>query len=333
MIRVDYHNYSCHHLIFVRQGYAPIALVSNGKRWHSFNMRSAKTEVSSPCDEGSLFRRGYWRYPIDATSNVNDKSPWVNVVPGDFLNHKNTQLRIAGTKTDAGTWTTKKWQQIPSKVYTGNFATDSLPQKWFNPAQKASIAAFEDYEVLYNSGDIAEGYGVLYGDNSDHTMNTIDEAFGYVYDSSDTPGTDKSAYGMRGTFVYNKSTGSYGGNSVFFPIGQSGYGHRKHGDGKHDEATGTFGILRYAGGRGKHYSNTTAIKDRPMFWDLYRRPGAIYWINTNNANSKPPFGDDSKGAIGWDFNYFTFDFFPITQSNLFSDAVNTSDACFIRCVE
>lgn len=337
VIRVEYHNYSCHHLIFVRQGYAPIALLANEKKWHSFNMRSAKTEAGSPCDEGSLFRRGYWKYPIDATSNKNDKTPWINILPGDFLNHKDTQLRIAGTKTDAGKWSTTKWQQIPSKVHTGNFATDSLPAKWFNPTQKASIAAFEDYEVLYNSGDIAQGYGVLYGDNSDHTMNTIDEAFGYVYDSSDTPETDKSAYGMRGTFVYNKSTGSYGGNSVFFPIGQSGYGHRKHGDGKHDEASGTFGVLRYAGGRGTFYigwaGSKTAIKDRPMFWDLYRRPGAIYWINTNHANSKPPFGDDSKGAIGWDFNYYTFDFFPITQANLFSDAVNTSDACFIRCVE
>ena len=177
----------------------------------------------------------------------------------------------------------------------------------------------------------------MYGDNSDHTLNTIDEAFGYVYDSSDTPDTDKSAYGMRGTFVYNKSTGSYGGNSVFFPIGQSGYGHRKHGGGNHDEDKDAFAVLRYACGRGKHYSNSTLIKDRPMFWDIYRRPGAIYWINTLHSGRSDM--EDTDGSIAWDFNYFTFDYYPITKANLFivpwqkPAIVNTSDACFIRCVE
>lgn len=337
IIRVDYHNYSCHHLIFVRQGYAPVALVSDGKRWHSFNMRSARTEVTSPCDEGSLFRRGYWKYPIDATSNVNDKTPWINVLPSDFKNHKDSPLRIAGTKQDDGSWTTMKWQQIPSGVESTAFSADSLPDAVFSAGKKATIARFEDYEAMFRSDDIAEGYGVLYGDNSDRTLNTISEAYGYVYDDSDTPDTDKSAYGMRGTFIYNKSEGSYGGRSLFFPIGQSGYGHRKHGDGKHDEKAGVFGVLRYSCGRGSFYSNATAIKDRPLFWDLYRRFGAIYWLEAYH----PGCSDiaDSSGSAGWDFNYHTFDFYPIQHSNLFTvpwgkpTTYNTSDACFIRCVE
>ncbi len=345
IIRVDYHNNSCHHLIFVRQGYAPIALVSGGRKWHSFNMRSAGTEVSDPCDEGSLFRRGYWKNPIDATSNNNDKPVWINVIPGDFKNHKNTPLRIAGTKNDRGEWTELKWEQIPSTTETGNFSTDSLPTKW-DGSSKASIASMDDYTALYRAGvngEISQGYGVLYNDNADHTMNTIDEAFGYVYDSDD-PKVDKTSYGMRGTFVYNSGNGSYAGRSVFFPIGHSGYGHRKHGNGKHDEEAGMFAVLRYSCGRGKHYSNTTAIKDRPFFWDLYRRQGAIYWIDKKSdevaaSDGTFLFGSDGKGVIGWDFNYHTFDFFPITYSNIFSidwgkpTTQNSSDACFIRCVE
>ncbi|WP_317190364.1 hypothetical protein [Bacteroides uniformis] len=40
-------------------------------------------------------------------------------------------------------------------------------------------------------------------------------------------------------------------------------------------------------------------------------------------------GLDFEYVIGWDFNYFTFDFFPYGVS-----AANTGkDACFIRCVE
>lgn len=352
IIQVDYHNNSCHHLIFVRQGYAPIALVSGGKKWHSFNMRSAKTEAADPCDEGSLFRRGFWKYPIDATSNNNDKSPWVNVIPSDFKNHQNTKLRIAGTKNAEGEWTTRKWSQIPAKTQSGIFieSADSLPAKWSGTG-KASIASLADYSALYKagmSGEISQGYGVLYSDNADHTMNTIDEAFGYVYDSDD-PAVDKKSYGMRGTFVYNKQ-GTLAGRSVFFPIGHSGYGHRKNANGKHGENVNTYAVLRYAAGRGDYYlgwgGSKTAIKDRPLFWDLYRRQGAIYWINQvtdgsalTTADGKLLYGADGKGVIGWDFNYHTFDFYPITYSNLFYvndqnvTLVNTSDACFIRCVE
>ena len=34
-------------------------------------------------------------------------------------------------------------------------------------------------------------------------------------------------------------------------------------------------------------------------------------------------------AVGWDFNYFTFDFFPISSSSV----QNGKNACFVRCVE
>ena len=71
------------------------------------------------------------------------------------------------------------------------------------------------------------------------------------------------------------------------------------------------------------------MKDRPIFYDLYMRPGAIYWLNKRVDNGR------QKETIAWDFNYFSFDFNLITASNVFTKVknANTSDACFIRCVE
>lgn len=110
---------------------------------------------------------------------------------------------------------------------------------------------------------------------------------------------------------------------MFFPIGASGYGHRR---------TKENGTLRYSCGRIERYPDTknTELINRPLFYDLYMRPGAIYWLDRFKADALS--NDGSKGpAIGWDFNYFTFDFNHIIESNIFSNG--KSDACFIRCVE
>lgn len=67
------------------------------------------------------------------------------------------------------------------------------------------------------------------------------------------------------------------------------------------------------------------------------RPGAVYWTNGpatdeyfNNIGAK-----EGENIQGWDFNYFTFDFYPIVQSNLTTNASGwgTADACFIRLVD
>ena len=73
------------------------------------------------------------------------------------------------------------------------------------------------------------------------------------------------------------------------------------------------------------YSNTPIkIEDnRPLFYDLYMRPGAIYWLKEK--------GGPKADIVGWDFNYFTLDFNGIQASNILHDI--GSDACFIRCVE
>lgn len=293
IIRVEYHNYTCQHLIFVRQGNKPDALLTGGTRWYAENMRTKTERASSPLDEGSLFKCGNWDYPIDASNNKNSRIPWINVYPTDFVLYPSGGFVIAG-KEDEGK---KLWSTI---TFSNSFSI---------PASGMRVARLADYMALLNSSDIEQGYGILYGDDATETADNIENAYGYDYKNNN------KGRGMRGCFAYNKLTGK----NLFFPIGASGYGHRRRSD-------KTPGMLRYSAGRTEYYPENephpwgnSCVKDRPLFYDLFRRPGAIYWID-KETNQK----------LGWDINYFTFDFNSIDATNIFDS--DDSDACFVRCV-
>lgn len=327
VIRVSYHNKTCNHLIFVRQGYAPIALLDGERAWHTFNMKTATTETDSPVEEGSLFKWGNYNAPIDAVSNKHKKTPWTKISPSDFEDDKDTQLKIAGTEN------TQLWDDIESKPYDTPFGNPTI-------GEKVEIASYDDYNALYKSEDIEMGYGVLYSDGAEETLSDIDQTYGYRYD---TPKT----YGMRGCFIYNK----HDGRNLFFPIGASGYGHRKQGYGDkkdwqgiitgqgdiHGETNKTV-VLRYSAGRSDRFPMTSG-DEKPLFYDLYMRPGAIYWLQ----KVYPPGRDGETDIMGWDINYFSFDFNLISKSNVYATITEKeeeketvtpkSDACFIRCVE
>ena len=293
IIRVEYHNYTCQHLIFVRQGNKPDALLTGGTRWYAENMRTKTERASSPLDEGSLFKCGNWDYPIDASNNKNSRIPWINVYPTDFVLYPSGGFVIAG-KEDEGK---QLWSTI---TFSNSFSI---------PASGMRVARLADYMALLNSSDIEQGYGILYGDDATETADNIENAYGYDYKNNN------KGRGMRGCFAYNKLTGK----NLFFPIGASGYGHRRRSD-------KTPGMLRYSAGRTEYYPENephpwgnSRVKDRPLFYDLFRRPGAIYWID-KETNQK----------LGWDINYFTFDFNSIDATNIFDS--DDSDACFVRCV-
>lgn len=141
---------------------------------------------------------------------------------------------------------------------------------------------------------------------------------------------------------------------MFFPIGRSGYGHRKNAKEDYDQNTAYGqnnngkGILRYScsrcmptnlykwnwnhSGEVNTYKNFTQIA--PLFVYLYRRPGAIYYARNIVEDKKylPWNGvmNDTEGdGYGLDINYFTFDVNAISGSNVDSG----NDACFVRCVE
>lgn len=320
IIRVEYHNYTCYHLIFVRQGDAPDNLVDGGSKWLAYNMKTKQKTTDSPLEEGSLFRFRNWEQPIDAICNKNATSPWINVTPNKFTNNSN-ELLLA---TDDNSNMQKiQWSQLENS----DFDQYKSSTHTFDPPRSGlRIASYEDFKTLYQGSNIAEGYGVLYGDDSKETLDNIVEVYEYNY--------EHTGRGMRGCFVYNKENGK----NLFFPIGASGYGHRKN----DDRGTTTYnkgsGMLRYAAGRNDYFPEApqgdlypNGVKDAPLFYDVYMRPGAIYWLNKyvkNIKNLNQAEASAENDAIAWDFNYFTFDFYP------FGSYVSQKgkNACFIRCV-
>lgn len=301
IIRVEYHNYTCQHLIFVRQGDKPDDLVTGGVKWYAMNMKTTSELASNPLDEGSLFKFGNWSQPIDALSNKNPFEPWINVTPGDFKVYPEDGLTNAATRGKMG------WTDITQSNTTNGFGNPQMAN--------ARVATGKDFWELRNSY-IEQGYGVLYGDDATETADDIVEVYGYDYEHN------KSGRGMRGCFAYNRDTGK----NLFFPIGASGYGHRKQ------SYTGTWGdpetlngVLRYAAGRTQLYPSPV---ERPLFYDIYKRPGGIYWLNAEIPQNY--FTPTDGVSLGWDINYFSFDFNFISKDNLIRSG--GSDACFVRCV-
>lgn len=302
IIRVEYHNYTCQHLIFVRQGDKPDNLVTNGVKWYAQNMKTSTELASTPLDEGSLFKFGNWDSPIDAKDNKNPLEPWINVTPESFKVYPENGFTNAATKNKM------EWTTITSN---GNAQTFGNPQM-----QNARVATADDFWELRKEGShVEQGYGVLYGDDATETADDIVEVYGYDYDHN------TSGRGMRGCFAYNRDTGK----SLFFPIGASGYGHRKQSfTAKWGDSESLNGVLRYASGRTKLYE----ASERPLFYDLYKRPGAVYWLNKEIPINQ--FTPTDGPSLGWDINYFSFDFNFISTGNLIRP--NGSDACFVRCV-
>ena len=303
IIRVEYHNYTCQHLIFVRQGDQPDDLVTGGVKWYAENMKTSTERASNPLDEGSLFKFGNWNQPIDALSNKNPFEPWINLAPEKFKVYPEDGLTNAETKLKMA------WTDIIGLGADKTFGNPSMKN-----ARVATAADF--WELRKEDSHVEQGYGVLYGDDATETADDIVEAYGYDYEHNTT------GRGMRGCFAYNSETGK----NVFFPIGASGYGHRKQSyTASWGDPETLNGVLRYAAGRTKLYPDPI---ERPLFYDLYKRPGAIYWLNAQIPQNQLTPTDGN--SLGWDINYFSFDFNFISTSNLIRPG--GSDACFVRCV-
>lgn len=302
IIRVEYHNYTCQHLIFVRQGDNPDDLVAGGVKWYAMNMKTTSELASNPLDEGSLFKFGNWSHPIDALSNKNPREPWINVTPGDFKIYPEDGF------TNAATGDKMVWADIIHSNTTDGFGNPQMAN--------ARVATGADFWELRKYSYIEQGYGVLYGDDATETADDIVEVYGYNYEHN------KSGRGMRGCFAYNSETGK----NLFFPIGASGYGHRKQSyKATWGDPETINGVLRYAAGRTQLYPSPV---ERPLFYDLYKRPGGIYWLNAEIPQDY--FTPTDGVSLGWDINYFSFDFNFISKGNLIKSG--GSDACFVRCV-
>ena len=137
IILIRYHNYSCYHRIFVRQGYAPAQIAGDAK-WHCFNLCYNDTEAKSPCEEGSLFRFGNFDQPIDATNNVFD----------NFKDHATTEFDLAPWESGKkGTWTEVAGKtQITNRPRASEGFSDR--KQTINGNSNCHVAEYEDFHTL-----------------------------------------------------------------------------------------------------------------------------------------------------------------------------------------
>lgn len=345
LVKVRYHNYTCEHVIMVRQGYAPITMdgkarSDNNPAWGSFNVLSLTSDdkdngwkpgnyhanmVASPLDEGSYFR---WNNPNAIKSSNNDRSGFgFGETPGESAEYDVIKNR-------PGQPDKLMWKQLAGGYNKGDNA-------WRINNDGVRIAKYEDFKLLESSvenGNIEKAYGVLYGDGAIKTSSSVAEAFGY--DSQEDP--LNSPKGMRGCFVFNTENG----NNLFFPIGKQGYGRRKSGrEVGHEpgnetsgEKDGANGVMRYAQRwaeyRPQSYYGSDkkmGVEYQPLFYDVYKRYGAVYWL------AEPYDVGDDYPHSAWDINYFTMGFEAFQNGALghkkgHTAAFNYSDACLMRVV-
>lgn len=104
----------------------------------------------------------------------------------------------------------KKWMEITNQPANNKEAS------WGLDLTSTRIAQIEDYEALFENEMIAQGYGVLYGDESTEPKTNIVDAYGYQEDQAYYfGGSAIKDRGIRGCFVYNRNTG----NHIFLPVG------------------------------------------------------------------------------------------------------------------
>ena len=237
IIEVTYHDNSCVHRIFVRQGYAPTALQNGEAEWYSYNMNTQTSMTSSPLDEGSLFRYGKPQYPISEANNLDPLFDFAE-------NPGSNKFAIEGSTTSMA------WSEIGSLTRTSAFEF-SVPN--------ARLPYRTEYDQLLKYDN---GYGVLYADGATEVATTSADAFAYRKHAPIDEALLKKR-GMRGVFVYNVENG----RNLFFPIGAVGCGHRKH-----QFANEAYGVLRYS-----TTNSPILSPYRPLLFNLDTQYGAIYW--------------------------------------------------------
>lgn len=341
IIRVDYHDYTCHHLIFVRTGYDYGVKLGNAN-WSCYNVYATSRPegwnngrptddassvnvmvTNSPLSIGSFFKRN--NYCAIAESNIS-RYNWLTPVNSDQLTNyyvDNNKLAI----------TTNSWPSLKGAAW------DKPTAKWADTwtainknNTRFAVPTYDNYMALVNDPNIEFGYGVVYGDGVTKVAKNLDDAYRFIdynNDGNDDSGNGESK-GMRACVVYDSSNG----NQIIFPLGSYGQGRRARityssGDASNNiGGTGSIypGALSYSGMRGALVGDGNTM--RPMTYNLYRMPGAVYWFN------QPAKRADNTDCASWDINYNNFVFNHYDSGSLGSSSTvdNTTDALPIRLI-
>lgn len=329
IVKIRYHNYSCEHDIFVREGYDPIDIAGLGdQKWSSYNVDHFEKDgdgykaipTTSPIAEGSLFRR---TSPVAILQSNNDTYP-------RFYEVKSTD-KYAVHDPDSNI-TEMTWEEIIAKK-KGNFNRWDITNG--NDEHIASGAdLYDGHLISRNANDqnfpIAKSYGIVYADGATETKENVIEATGFN-------GSDNS-WGMMGVIVYNKNTCA----QIFFPLGSQWHGHRKGGVSKDKDGNITgitrWGIMRYAG-RDDIYPDNQYLPRMPLFYDLYERPGCVYWLRDRQKpmsnymiDGKDQGYPDASKSCALDMNFYTMSFEGYNTDAADANGGEDSHACFIRTV-
>lgn len=324
IIKVEYHDYSCIHLIFVRQGYdAPVHL--GDADWSCYNavatsgngnylpqqkdetMTTYVKVTESPLSIGSFFKRCQYNYAILEKNNVTPAAGWlvnidnVNVVTASLNGTNNTYQETDATWKDFGGYAWYNYggdRNEPRKV-------QSWGTKWeavnLDEGLESSLTVptLDNYRNLRDNCEF--GYGIVYGDGSSTVATNVNDAQGFIdtdYDGKDD--VTGEARGMRVCIVYNPKNGDH----ILFPLGAIGQARRVRTMG---------GALSYGGLTGLLTGNRNMY--RPITYNLYRSPGAGYWFKQPGTKEYSPDGE-AKDIAAWDINYYSLVFNPYAYNTL-----------------
>ncbi len=292
IIKIEYNDYTCTHLIMVRQGYEPLRISddANAPRWHTFNLYDNNEEVNHPCDGGSLFIRGEYTPSIMDDQSLNNE--------GDLSNSRN----LFGTavaylyNTAGGTYQISRNSGNNGMASKNNFSPAAVilsgNDHTYNPSSDGSMPTYLQYRTLKDAAStrvtIDKLYGVLYADGATTTATDFNTATGCLHKDVRDGLTNK---GMRGAFAYNSNDA----RQVFFPIGATGFGRRKF-----------DGSLQYSFGD-TYNDGDYPWANAPLLNSLYSNEGAIYWMRTYATKSETG-STHTNGDNAWDINYKTYDF-------------------------
>ncbi|MDE7411524.1 MAG: hypothetical protein K2M94_05735 [Paramuribaculum sp.] len=335
VIKVEYHDYNCFHLIFVRQGYHKGVRLGDAN-WSCYNVYAtsaagdnspntvAPTDETSvpvaltrsPLSVGSLLKRCQYNYSI-REKNIENGCGWLQSVTGVKL--LTTHITASNTVDDSRT---AKWDTIQGYAwvnygasqerYTKHWADTWTAVGGFRDNEKFSVPTAENYQSLLANCDF--GYGIVYADGATTTQSNYKKACGYT--DFDNLGNDDER-GVRACVVYDENDG----RNIIFPLGSEGQIRRActapYGTDNAPIADPGVGSLTY--GNLREVLVGTGNRNRPYTYNLYRDPGGLYWIKqpvtkpgTSDGHLNKPYPDYAS----WDINYRTLVFNPYAYNSL-----------------
>ena len=311
-IEISFHNNTCTHVVLVSQGLGPVEI--NGRKWHMTNVEYRGADTDNPLLEGSMFKFGNSTDAFLSSNNLKDGYGFDKACYDKSFDVYDASRTIVS----------KTFKSIAADRDNGFTNADMMIDKK-NGNKKCHVATWDDYQSLTSETQFIRYYGILYGEECDRTLdaNTV----------TNTYTSEGQQRGMRGCFVYDKNTQRH----LFFPIGNAGYGRRKHLD-KTAPAYPVvgYGVLKYAN-RSKEMGKdpndaATLAESIPCLYDLYLDNGALYFYSQRRK-----VGDYYH--YGFDINYSTFGFTDFTtditydDNNVSGTVKVSSDAGFLRRID